>query len=103
MTQATDGAMTAGQQELDQHIQDALRRLAFRGLAAVAILAGTIVIWAVRLEGKSEQNQRRVEEVRAEGSIPLQDLKRDIAVLQEAMRNLTSELQRTQSAIRGNR
>lgn len=98
-----EATMTPGQQELDRHIQDALRKLAFRGMAAVAILAASVVIWAVRLEGKTESNMARIEEVRTEGSQPVQDLKRDIAVLQEAMRNLTSELQRTQAAIRGNR
>lgn len=103
MTAIPTDHMTDGQRELDERVQGAIQKLAYRVLAASIVMVISFTVWIVRLEGKTEQNMHRIEEVRSEGSQPVQDLKRDIAVLQEAMRNLTSELQRTQSAIRGNR
>jgi cbb3-type cytochrome oxidase subunit 3 len=99
----SEDAMTEGQRELDRHIQDALRRLAFQGLAAVALMVIGVIVWAVRLEGKTEQNNARIEEVRREGSLPLQSLRTDIEVLKGEMRSLGDELRRTQTAIRGDR
>jgi hypothetical protein len=99
----SEDAMTEGQRELDRHIQDALRRLAFQGLAAVALMVIGVIVWAVRLEGKTEQNNVRIEEVRREGSLPLQSLRTDIEVLKGEMRSLGDELRRTQTAIRGDR
>jgi len=95
--------MTDGQRELEASVNAAITRVALRVMAAIGLLAVSVIIWAVRLEGKTEQNSTRIEEVRREGSVPLQSLKSEIAVLQEAMRNLTAELQRTQSTIRGTR
>ena len=103
MTAIPTDHMTEGQRELDERVQGAIQKLAYRVLAGSLLLVISFTVWIVRLEGKTENNATRIEEVRSEGSQPVQDLKRDIAVLQEAMRNLTSELQRTQSAIRGNR
>lgn len=103
MTVIPGDHMTDGQRELEASVNAAITRVALRVMAAIGLLAVSVIIWAVRLEGKTEQNSARIEEVRREGSQPVQDLKRDIAVLQEAMRSLTAELQRTQSTIRGTR
>lgn len=110
MTAIPGDHMTEGQRELEASIRALILKYAFRGLA---LFGGAIVvslIWVVRMEGKTEANWAahardsvRIEQNRTEGSLPLQSLKTEMAVLQEAMRNLTNELQRTQATIRGNR
>lgn len=64
--------------------------VAFGGSALAVVFAA--VVWAVRLEAKVETNRARIEDVRQEGSLPLQTLRRDLDSLRIEMRTLVAEL-----------
>jgi hypothetical protein len=53
-----------------------------------------VVVWAVRLEARVDQTSRRVEEVRMEGSLPLQALRRDLDSTRFVVQQLLAELRR---------
>ncbi len=69
----------------------------------LGMLAGAfgLVVWAVRLEAKVDATSARVEEVRTEGSVPLQSLRRDLDSLRIEMRALAGELRVARERLRG--
>lgn len=71
-----------------------LARMAVGWLAGAAVLAGAILIWAGKLEAKVDAVSVRVEEVRREGSVPMQDLRSDIKLLTQRIDELSRQLEK---------
>lgn len=97
--------MTAATQEYVT--QEELKGLAARWLVGWilgAVFTGAcLLIWAVRLEAKVDAIAARVEEVRTEGSVPLQSLRRDLDSLRIEMRALAGELRSAREQLRWTR
>lgn len=87
--------------DLERQVEATMARWFWRAAAAMVTVIVTVVIWAVRLEGKAEYNDRRIEEIRTEGSLPLNDLESKIEVLIFQMDGLTKDLKDTRAIITG--
>lgn len=77
-----------------------LSRYLLSALAAWAVVVFSIIVWAVRLEATVDENTKRIEEVRTEGSLPLRNLRTELDSTRFVVGELLKELQRLREDMR---
>ena len=92
----------------EKHLGDLLSKWALKWIMSAIASAVLVVVWAVSLSGrvnaveKSENGiAARLEEVRQEGTIPIQQIRLDLRDVSAKMANLTAQLEQTQRALEG--
>jgi hypothetical protein len=98
-----DGS-TVGPHTHDEYLTEQdLKGWLARWLVAAAVVVGASLIaslmWGATVTARLESQASRIEEIRREGTQPMQELRRDLDRLALKMDNLTNELAETRAAL----